>query len=141
MHKFLSLIDAEGGLATCWPFLGSTMGAGYGQMPTNPVTRLAHRWSYWYFIGPIPKGKVIMHSCDVRLCCNPLHLRLGTQQENLQDMNNKKRHGVHPKKCSIKKLELIKALKNASVPVSDIAKTVGYHKRTVFRLLSETKQV
>jgi hypothetical protein len=74
------------------------MGAGYGQMPPTPVGRLAHRWAYTHFIGNIPKGMVVMHTCDNRICCNPHHLKLGTQQDNLKDMNVKQRHGVHPKR-------------------------------------------
>ena len=140
MQRFLSLIDAEGGPASCWPFLGSTMGAGYGQMPVNPVSRLAHRWVYSYFIGPIPKGKVVMHICDVRICCNPLHLKLGTQLENLNDMNNKKRHGIHPKKCTDKMLATILKMKQQGFTISCIAEHFGYHKRTVFRLIAEAKK-
>jgi hypothetical protein len=140
-QKFLSLIDAEGGLASCWPFLGSRMGAGYGQMPLNPVTRLAHRWVYTFFIGFIPKGKVVMHLCDVRSCCNPLHLKIGTQQDNLKDMNTKKRHGIHPRKCNQQTLNKILNLKNKGMPVSMIAKHVGYNKRTIFRLIAEHNQV
>ena len=137
--KFLSLIDSEGGPASCWPFLGSTMGAGYGQMPSNKISRLAHRWIYTHLIGPIPSGIVVMHICDNRLCCNPLHLKLGTQQDNLKDMNNKKRHGVHPKKCTSEKLQTILKFKNNGLTVPEIAKQIGYNKRTIFRLLKENK--
>jgi hypothetical protein len=140
MHRFLSLIDAEGGPASCWPFLGSAMGAGYGQMPPNPVTRLAHRWSYNFFIGPIPKGKVVMHICDNRKCCNPLHLKIGTQQENLLDMNKKQRHGTHPKKCTPELLKQIITMKQQGFTAVQIGNAVGYNKRTIFRLLSEAKE-
>jgi hypothetical protein len=141
MHRFLSLIDAEGGPATCWPFLGSTMGAGYGQMPKNPVSRLAHRWTYSFFVGPIPKGKVVMHLCDNRKCCNPHHLSIGTQQENLSDMRTKQRQGTHPKKCTPEKLKQILYMKQQSFTVPQIAKAVNYNKRTIFRLLSEAKDL
>lgn len=139
-YRFLSLIDSEGGPASCWPFLGSTMGAGYGQMPTNPVSRLAHRWAYTHFYGPIPKGMVVMHKCDVRLCCNPLHLKLGTQTENLNDMNGKNRHGIHPRKCTPEILGTILKMKQQGKTVPSIAKHVGYNKRTIFRLLAESKE-
>ena len=139
-NRFLSLIDPEGGLVSCWPFLGSKMGPGYGQMPPNPVGRLAHRWTYNHFIGPIPKGMVVMHLCDNRLCCNPHHLKVGTQQDNLKDMNDKNRHGNHPRKCTKEKLKRILELKNQNVNVEEIAKQIGYHKRTVFRLIAEADQ-
>jgi hypothetical protein len=137
MHRFLSLIDAEGGPACCWPFLGSSMGAGYGQMPVNKTSRLAHRWSYTFFIGPIPKGCVVMHTCDNRKCCNPHHLKIGTQKENLLDMNIKNRHGTHPRKHTAKTLERIKQMKKENKTVPEMAKALGYHKRTIFRLMAE----
>jgi hypothetical protein len=32
-----------------------------------------------------------MHTCDNRLCCNPAHLRLATQADNVADMHAKGR--------------------------------------------------
>ena len=39
----------------------------------------------------IPKSKVVMHSCDNRLCCNPHHLSIGSSKENRQDCVAKNR--------------------------------------------------
>jgi len=41
--------------------------------------------------GPIPTGGQILHTCDNRFCVNPDHLWLGTQLDNIQDMNDKGR--------------------------------------------------
>ena len=42
----------------------------------------------------IPKGQVIRHICDNKVCCNPHHLELGTHQENMDDMKKRERHGL-----------------------------------------------
>lgn len=39
----------------------------------------------------IPEGEVVMHTCDVRRCCNPKHLVVGTQANNIDDMVRKNR--------------------------------------------------
>lgn len=51
----------------------------------------AHRIAYQLIVGPIEEGKLILHACDNRLCCNPAHLRQGTNQENIQDMMQRRR--------------------------------------------------
>lgn len=53
----------------------------------------AHRFVYEKAHGLIPKGFVVMHTCNNRGCTNLEHLVLGTQSENLKDMYNKGRQG------------------------------------------------
>lgn len=43
------------------------------------------------FVGEIPTGKVVMHTCDVRNCVNPGHLRIGTHADNMRDKKEKNR--------------------------------------------------
>ena len=52
----------------------------------------AHRVAYEHKHGPIPKGMVVMHLCDNPACCNPDHLTLGTNKENMYDSVLKGRH-------------------------------------------------
>ena len=52
----------------------------------------AHRVAYTLAHGRIPDGLEILHSCDVRRCVNPAHLRPGTTAENAADKTARNRH-------------------------------------------------
>lgn len=54
---------------------------------------LTHRLAYFLHHGDWPK-LCVLHRCDNTKCCNPKHLFLGTQIENLNDMIRKGRKAV-----------------------------------------------
>lgn len=51
----------------------------------------SHRVAWELTYGPIPDDLCVLHRCDVSLCCNPSHLFLGTQADNLDDARQKGR--------------------------------------------------
>jgi len=78
----------------CLEWKGAIKSNGYGQFKClNKKWFHAHRYSYEFFIGSIPVGMCVLHSCDNRKCVNPDHLWLGTKQDNTHDMFNKNRNG------------------------------------------------
>jgi hypothetical protein len=58
----------------------------YGAISTG-----THRLAWELANGPIPAGLQVLHRCDNPRCCNPDHLFVGTQQDNMADMALKKR--------------------------------------------------
>lgn len=79
----------------CWEWQGHITSKGYGVLrhrATSPLQIRAHRVSYEFHHGPIPEGMNVLHKCDNRRCCNPHHLFLGTQPDNVADMVAKGRH-------------------------------------------------
>lgn len=75
----------------CWLWAGTEQCRGYGQIEINNKSWLAHRWSWVWHRGKIPKGLNVLHKCDTPCCVNPDHLFLGTQQANMNDMASKGR--------------------------------------------------
>lgn len=78
----------------CWEFMGARDGSGYGSIGDGRGGVIGtHRLSYETYRGPIPSGKLIMHTCDNPPCVNPSHLEIGTFRENAIDCASKNRFG------------------------------------------------
>lgn len=72
----------EGG---CWQWAGPIGEAGYGHKTFNGEQMVAHRWIWITFFGPITDGYVVFAKCGTRGCCNPWHLRMGTQADAVRN--------------------------------------------------------
>ncbi len=85
-EAFWSHVDKSGGPDACWPWVLAVNESGYGT--TSMVGRmwLAHRLAYSLHTKEDPGTMCVLHSCDNPPCCNPLHLRLGTHEDNMRDM-------------------------------------------------------
>jgi hypothetical protein len=78
----------------CWNWKSKIDRYGYGEFRyvqnSKRYYKLAHRLAL-SFTGVDVTGKLVLHSCDNRKCCNPNHLRSGTHQENMNDMKERGR--------------------------------------------------
>lgn len=75
----------------CHLWSGSLGRGGYGKVKVKNRTWSTHRFAWFCNFGEIPTGMQINHACDNRRCCNPSHLELGTQKQNIQDALNRGR--------------------------------------------------
>ena len=83
----------------CWRWQGLHSRQGYGRtryvlwIQQDRVEEVyVHRVAWVLTQGQgIPVGWSVCHRCDVRDCCNPAHLWLGTHQENRADGTTKGR--------------------------------------------------
>lgn len=80
----------------CWAWMGTRTPAGYGMLWNGDKNVGAHRVSHVLHGGEIPKGYVVMHSCDNPWCVRPEHLKSATQKENIADKWRKGRAAPLP---------------------------------------------
>ena len=80
--------------SVCWTTDLADNGKGYSRIRLDDTSYMyIHRLAWEaYNAEPIPPGMDVMHICDNPACFNPLHLTIGTRQENLIDCVQKGRH-------------------------------------------------
>ena len=94
LEKKLQLIGWRYAPSGCWLWEYRFNAGGYGVLGHGGGEVLAHRASWIKYRGPIPDGMDVLHACDVRPCINPDHLFLGTDADNVADMDAKGRRYV-----------------------------------------------
>ena len=76
----------------CWEWTARRDKDDYGQFAISKgKSAVAHRVAYSLSVGDIPDGMFVCHTCDNPPCCNPEHLWIGTNQDNMDDMVRKNR--------------------------------------------------
>lgn len=75
----------------CWIWTGGLHDKGYGRFwlgldpdTSQRIWAYAHRIAFEHWIGFPPAGYIVDHECNVKTCCNPLHLWPVTNDENLR---------------------------------------------------------
>lgn len=108
----------------CWMAEGRRNESGYVQKRVLKKTTTTHRLSFVHFRGAT-NGLFVLHKCDTPACCNPDHLFLGTNADNMADMKAKGRRLERRIKFSEDEVRLVKQMRNQGVTYSEIARVVG----------------
>lgn len=75
----------------CWIWQKSKNKNGYGIIGCRYKIFLVHRLSWTLFKGQFDNEILVCHKCDNPSCCNPEHLFLGSDRDNVLDSINKGR--------------------------------------------------
>jgi len=79
LKRFVAKIEKNN---ECWIWTAAVNDKGYPQISVGDRIVYAHRLSHELFIGPIPTGDQVHHTCLNSKCVNPDHLESTSPQRN-----------------------------------------------------------
>lgn len=134
----------HGSPGACWPWQGCVNRWGYGDCQLDGVRMNASRAAWIETHGQPAPGRVVCHRCDNPICCNPRHLFLGTQADNLADCRQKGRsrcrsgasHHRATAKITEAEVSTIRALVASGLSQSEVGRRVGIHSSTICRIVN-----
>lgn len=140
--RFLSHTEISDNPNSCWLWQGKPNPFGYGYFNWDgkhkTTCKLAHRAAYELWRGAIPKGLCVLHTCDTPACVNPLHLWLGTRQENNHDRDAKNRTAKgaehYTTKLTADAVLTLRRLYQEGAEIKELAQQFGMTITAVFRL-------
>ena len=142
--RIMEKVSKEGG--ACWLWSGCCGKDGYGVMGVGRKQKRAHRMAYECFVGEIPDGMLVCHTCDVPRCVNPEHLFLGMPKDNTADMVKKGRKYIiprelhHQSKLTSEQVKELVSLRSSGRKLRELADMYGISFATVSQIhLKETR--
>jgi hypothetical protein len=143
--RFISKVQFAEGDA-CWTWKGAPGGFGYGGFWLGTRTIGAHRASWLFSRGALPR-LLVLHKCDNPACVRPDHLFIGTQGDNVRDCAAKGRiarglrNGRHTKPergprgekhgCALMTEYLVRELRQQPGTLDQLAARFGISRSTV----------
>jgi hypothetical protein len=138
-----------GGPNDCWNWNAYINKWGYGCLFMDGKPRLAHRIAYFITNGPFLNALKVCHSCDNPKCCNPAHLWVGTDADNVADrdakgrlVNGKKYYGethIHAKLTDQQVIEIRKLYGFGFLFHKDLAELYKVSRGTIQRIVVGTR--
>ena len=137
---------------SCWEWNAAFMN-GYGWFFLNKQdgSKFAHRVSAFFagLIDNINTELHVLHKCDNTKCCNPAHLFVGTNADNVADRVTKDRTKWTAKngeangmsKLTTKEVESVKNLyKDGTLSQSKLAKMFNVRQPHISRIVNGTRR-
>lgn len=125
----------RGAPGACWEWQGAINSHGYGTIREWCKSKGTHVIAYRSTHGDVPQGMYVCHRCDNRKCCNPAHLFLGTNAENIADRDAKRRQarGSRIKRARISEADaaIIRYLTDCGANGKALAKLYGINQSAV----------
>lgn len=88
LYRFGEHLDISAGPNGCWIWTGARFKSGYGQLMIRPKHYRAHRYLVCLILGEeLERDLLVLHRCHNPPCCNPRHLYIGDQKDNMRDMH------------------------------------------------------
>ena len=128
----------------CWLWQGAKERHGYGHFRANGKDHRAHKYAWELANGkPFPKGMDAMHSCDVKGCVNPAHVRPATHAENMADCHAKMRHAYgernHKAKLTAAQVIEIRRLRKEGLKLRELSERFPISQTVVQQICSGRK--
>ena len=141
-ERFWEKVDKSG---ECWLWTAHRNADGYGMvgLERRGIDR-SHRVAWRLANGSIPAGMSVLHRCDNPGCVRPDHLFLGTQRDNIADMDAKGRSRKNPRRGSAhhwaklreQDIPIIRALAADGMNNTQIGRRFGVHRLTIHLILN-----
>jgi HNH endonuclease len=143
-ERFWSKVDVSGGGGACWPWTAAINHerGGYGQfklgLPEKKTIR-CNRMAWILARGDIEDGLHVLHSCDNPRCCNPAHLFVGSNLDNIKDRVAK--HRSNPKRV-LSNRQVVEIIVNFGVVnMKTLANVYGVSYSLIDSILMEKKRL